>query len=227
MPRLGSQPVCSAWGDGPDPKLLGWPRSPDGILVPHCSGKIADAQGGLSSECDAVLFSTGILPPLLLAPGFDLFPINAALYCLEVKTTATTAEVRDAISKARRLHALVPSGPQYVTPNFALFAYGSDLTVGSELNRYRDLDPDSETKPVFTAFCVVGRGYWFSLHGRVANSNWGYFPPTDTHDEVIDFLAGLANTLPQMIARQGLAPIGSYFSERGPMDVANAVVAES
>lgn len=190
-------------------------------LVGIGTGKIADAKGGLSSECDAVLFSTGVLPPLLLGPGFGLFPINAALYCIEVKTKATAAEMRDAIGKARKLKALAPSGSQYVVPNFALFAYGSDLTVSSELERYRELDPDNEANPAFTALCVVGRGYWFSQHGRPGRSNWGYFPPTDAHDEVIDFLAGLANTLPRMIASQGLAPIGSYFSERTVVDVPN------
>lgn len=179
-------------------------------LVVMGTGKISDHLGTLSRESDVILYSAETLPPLVLAEGFGMYPADASLYSIEVKTRLTKTELRDSITKHRQLRSLTyfPHIPQVIP---ALFAYGSDLSRKSELDRYRELDPEADTRPAIPVFCVVGKGYWwFHEHG------WKFHPASDDHDEVIDFICGISNTIQIMLDRKGRPPLGRYIvKERG------------
>lgn len=79
------------------------------ILPPYVelgSGKIADSEGNLSAEVDVVIYSTATLPPLLLEAEFGVYPAEACVYAIEVKSTLTAAQLEDAIKKHRDLRKL-------------------------------------------------------------------------------------------------------------------------
>lgn len=182
------------------------------------TGKIVDADGRQSAQTDVVIYSPRLLPALLYAPEEGLFPVEACFFAIEVKTTVSAAEVRSSIEKIRRLRELqLSSGntgggvPMAVTT--LLFAYDTDLAVEgtTELERYRSLDPDADTAPLIEGICVVGRGYW--IFSRPGGSHWFQAKSTVEHDEVIDFLGGVVNSLPEKMAARGLPSLGNYLLE--------------
>lgn len=196
------------------------------VLPPYVelgSGKIADSEGRLSRETDVVIYSAATLPPLLLETGFGIYPAEACIYAIEVKSTLTADELRDAIGKHRDLRKLrylpsamsetfhavgAPSRP--VIP--ALFAFRSDLAPGGkeELARYRELDEEADTSPAIPVFCVAGRGYWWFKPSEPAEK-WINHLPSEEHEEVIDFIGGVANTVPDQIFFKGRPRFGNYI----------------
>jgi hypothetical protein len=197
------------------------------------TGKIIDHSGFQSQQTDVILYSKGILPSLLYSNRTDdgLFPSETSLYAIEVKSKVTSTELRDAIEKARTLRQLkytsgvydelgreIPHLIPMVLPAF--FAFGSDLTEDgmSELDRYIGLDPDAEFNPLIPVICVVGRGYWYfkrndSFDG-VSLGRWWYWEPTAEHDEVIGFLSGILNTIPDLVAARLRPRFGKYILSR-------------
>jgi hypothetical protein len=198
------------------------------ILPPYVelgSGKIADSEDRLSAEVDVVIYSAATLPPLLLDVGFGVYPAEACIYAIEVKSTLTADQLRGSINKHRQLQQLrylpsalnqiyqpigSPSSP--VIP--ALFAFASDLVSGGkgELERYRDLDPDADARPAIPVLCVAGRGYWWFKQNEPAEK-WINHLPTEDNEEVIDFLGGIANTIPDQ-----------YSSKAGPASATTSSV---
>ena len=196
------------------------------VLPPYVelgSGKIADSHGHLSCETDVVIYSAATLPLLMIEAGFGVYPAEACIYAIEVKSLLTADQMKDAIAKHRDLRSLqylpsaisetfkavgAPSPP--VIP--ALFAFQTDLAAGGkdELARYRELDDAADTYPIIPVFCVAGRGYWWFRPQEPAEK-WICHPPTDKHDEVIDFIGGVANTVPDQISFKGRPRFGQYI----------------
>jgi uncharacterized protein DUF6602 len=185
------------------------------------SGKIADSEDHLSAEVDVVIYSAATLPPLLLDVGFGVYPAEACIYAIEVKSRLTAEQLRDAINKQRQLQQLryLPSALNQVYQPIgnasppvipALFAFGSDLIDKGELDRYRELDPEADTRPAIPVLCVAGRGYWWYKPNEPAEK-WINHLPTDDNEEVIDFLGGVANTIPDQIFLKGRPRFGHYI----------------
>jgi hypothetical protein len=194
------------------------------------TGKIIDHTGVQSRETDVILYSKNIHPAHLYSDRTmdGLFPAETSLYAIEVKSQITSSEMRDAIEKARILRELKYTSGLYdqlgraiqhplnmVVP--AVFAFSTDLTEGgtSEIERYIGLDPEAEFNPLIKVICVVGRGYWYfrrddSFDGA-GLARWWYWEPTEDHDEVISFLAGVLNTIPDAIAFRGRPRFGDYM----------------
>ncbi len=197
------------------------------VLPPYVelgSGKIADSEGCLSREVDVVIYSAATLPPLLMEAGFGIYPAEACIYAIEVKSTLTADQLKDAIAKHRGLRKLrylpsatsetyqaigAPSRP--VIP--VLFAFQSDLAEGGkgELARYRELDDEADTKPAIPVICVARRGYWWFKPSEPADK-WINHLPNEEHEEVIDFIGGIANTIPDQIFLKGRPRFGNYIS---------------
>ena len=196
------------------------------ILPPYVelgSGKISDSEGRLSPEIDVVVYSAATLPPLLFDVGFGVYPAEACIYAIEVKSILTAGQLRDSLEKHRQLRQLTylpsalnkvyqPIGPPSPAVIPALFAFGSDLGPDgkSELERYRELDPEADISPVTPILCVAGRGYWWYKPNEPAEK-WINHSPTQDHEEIIDFLGGVANTIPDQVAFKGRPRFGHYL----------------
>lgn len=105
-----------------------------------------------------------------------------------------------------------PIGPPSPAVIPALFAFGSDLTLDgkSELTRYREVDPEADTSPVIPILCVAGRGFWWYKPNEPAEK-WINHLPTEDHEEIIDLLGGVANTVPDQVAFKGRPRFGHYL----------------
>jgi hypothetical protein len=192
------------------------------------TGKITDARGQQSDQTDLIIYSPHLLPPVLLRnDGADgIFPAEACFYSLEIKSKLTAKEMTDCVKKARRLREL-DFCPGFYTVDcrphteinkdifFCLFAFGSDLKSDpkKEIQRYARLDPEWERNPLISAICIAGVGCWF-FRGR--GYPWYYIPHTSNYDEVICFIAGIANTLSKMIQLRGSPRLGHYLLDDEP-----------
>jgi hypothetical protein len=89
------------------------------------------------------------------------------------------------------------------------------LAVGgkSEIDRYQEYDALFLENPVIPVICVVGRGYWWF---NQVEKKWIFHTPSPEFDEVVDFLDGVVNTVPNMIDRRGHPALGWYLIELLP-----------
>ncbi len=196
------------------------------VLPPYVelgSGKIVDSRGHTSAETDVIIFSRQTLPPLLIESGFGVYPAEACIYAIEVKSKLTARELSTTIEKSRRLRdidylpvaldfAYQPLGGPSPPVISMLFAYDTDLTTKEELERCRELDEEADTNPAVRVFCVAGHGYWW-FKPNEPQEKWIKHLPTDDHEEVIELIGGIANTIPDLIVQKGRPRFGEYFIE--------------
>lgn len=185
------------------------------------TGKVIDNGSYQSRQIDLIIYSRSILPSLMYSESEGMFPAESCFYAIEVKSRTSASEIRDAIAKAdslRRIRYLPgaydsesrPKNHRFTPIIPAFFAFDSDLrkTGKSELERYQELDPNFRNKPSLVAICVVGRGYWYY---RAIDKKWISHPPTPDYDEVVDFLSGVINTIPDAMASRGHPRLGNYL----------------
>jgi len=196
------------------------------ILPPYVeigSGKIADSKGTLSAETDVIIYSRQTLPPLLYKHDFGIYPAEACVYAIEVKSKLTATEIQSTIEKFKRLRELIylppalnhlyqPTGRVMPPVIPLLFAFDSDLSVSGkdELERYRNLDQEANVSPIIPVFCVAGRGYWWFKPNEPAEK-WIKYLPTDDNEEVVELIGGIANTIPDQVIAKGHPRFGQYI----------------
>lgn len=202
------------------------------------SGAIVDYLGSQSAETDCIIYSRRFIPPLMLSGDSGIFPLDATLVVLEVKSTLTAPELEDTLRKTRRFWGLryatyeqKTTSEGETTISFhtampALFAFSSDLSGDgkTELDRYRELDPEADERPQLTALCVLGRGCWYFWRD---SREWRFYPPTEDFDEIIDFSAILLDTA-MMTASSRLPPrISGYLVSHQGFDSNGVVIRHS
>jgi hypothetical protein len=103
-----------------------------------------------------------------------------------------------------------------------LFAFDSDLaTPGAEQDRWMASDEmqaiavPAETGwsrlelPLLRVVCVVSAGYgYYSLDIQ----SYGWRDTGGDHDEVLWYMAGIANSIPALIRERRELPFGHYFA---------------
>lgn len=195
------------------------PILPPGVEIGH-SGIIVDAAGGQSKETDLIIFARQILPQILYGREIGFYPVEACLYAVEVKSKLTATEIKDSVKKARHLmklrytptlfphNPITPIGPIAARALPVIFAFSSDLSKDgkSELERYREIDKNADTTPTIGIICIPAKGYWW-----FSGKSWEYSEPTTEFDEVINFIGGVANSIPEMILQRGLPHFGHYL----------------
>jgi hypothetical protein len=210
--------------------------------VQSVTGHIADHRGKQSGQIDVVLYDSRILAPVLFDATFGVVPAEACLFAIEVKSKLDATKLKAAAEGAHSVAELecrcprpplegkdVPPPPgrasalrgmlespeaPFMPILSALFAFDSDLSPGgmNELDRYFECDPQARHLPSIWALCVFGRGFW-RFNPR---EGWTECPPTARHDEVVDFLGVLVNSLPLIAASRGQPAWGRYVIEDRP-----------
>ncbi len=172
-------------------------------------GQLISAYEEQSTEQDVVIFDRELVPSLLLDETNGIFPIEAALYAIEIKSLLNLAQLREVHDKAKSLesmhHVPGPAVPEHVIP--CLFAFGSDLGPESrtELERYNEV-LDGKV-PSIRSLCVVGRGYWFYAVDR-----WHAVASSHDREEVVLFLADILATYLRVAGTRTRASLRSYLS---------------
>jgi hypothetical protein len=165
------------------------------------TGQIATSNGDLSPQQDVVIYDRRILPPVLFEAVLGVFPIEAVLATVEVKTTLTATEVASAHASASTIHTYqyLPGEDDNATGQpvvhsiekiiSSVFALDTDLKPDgkTELQRYQEIDRGSE--PVVRSICISGRGYWYF------SGAWRHVESDAQHSETVMFIIGLYDTL--------------------------------
>jgi len=187
------------------------------------TGKIVDAWNNFSKQIDLIIYSPYVLPPILFSEREGIFPIEACLYSIEVKTSLNKGELRKTIQSALKLRGMsylsgnydkndnpINHTLRYIVPIF--FAFGSNLKTNNpekEFNRYKELDKEWETNPIIRAFCIVGTGYWY-FHEE-DNKPWRFIPADANHQEVYALISGISNTVQDIKDSRKNPRIGQYI----------------
>lgn len=200
------------------------------------TGKIVDHVGRESRQVDLVIYDRRMMPPLLfsLDEPLGIYPVEACVYAIEVKTRATARDVRHAIEVGESIGALeyveehCLGGDPVSRVTTLLFALSSTMaTSKKEGDRWRSLQlsrPRTRQArvvdqagnwivhllPPLLGACVVGRGYGYydTLRGS-GSFGWLEEAPYPYY-EVLACMAGISNTILGQAHRVGL-PFGRYF----------------
>lgn len=183
------------------------------------TGQIVEQSGEMiSPEMDIVLYDRSIVPPILIDGNIGMFPIEAVLYTIEVKTTLTATDIASAHDAAKNLTEFryIPGlkNPDGSDQHHSIekvrsvvFSLNSDLT-GSKLNeaaRYEKIYKAKEEPPYIRAICVSGREYWYDNGER-----WVSLQVREEYDEILSFIGGVTNTYKD-IAKSRHHPLLGYY----------------
>lgn len=198
------------------------PLLPADLGIGH--GQIAATDGRLSTEQDVVLYDRRILPPLTYEQVHGVFPVEAVLATIEIKSCVTASNLKDASAAAVALHDFpyLPGIKDLATGKHqphrieklipCLFAMSSDLpgTGKTELQRYLEVAPDSPAG--LRALCVVERGYWF-------RTDTGWYPLQQQYplSEVVGFLAGLSYAFERIRTSRQRPDLAHYLFPPGSL----------
>jgi hypothetical protein len=160
------------------------------------TGVIVDTRGGTAGEIDIVVYNRDILMPLLYGERDGIFPVEACLYAIEVKSVLERNHIEETISKFRRvseLHRLPPTNS--FEPIGVLLAFDDriDKRERDAILRVSEL-ADALEVPTIRVGCVAGRAYWYFSHTEQC---WRVFDADSEHSELVAFMGGLANTITQ------------------------------
>jgi hypothetical protein len=157
------------------------------------TGIIVDSIGGTSGEIDIVIFNREILMPLLFSERDGVFPVEACLYAIEVKSSLELrhlAETVDKFGKLKQLQKL--TNANRFEPIGTLLAFGDRISNNrDEVLRHYDAI-DCESPPLVRVCCIGDRGYWFFSSPE---NSWRVFDEDQDHSAIVRFLGGLANTI--------------------------------
>jgi len=193
------------------------PILPPGYLVGQ--GEIVSAYADTSNQIDVVIADRRILPAMLIDQVSGIFPIEAALMTVEVKSELTAGELRVADASAAKVAKLQHAPPvgatafptghriEHVVPY--LLAFDTDLTLGgkSEVERYDETL--ASHAPSILGICVVDRGFWFRDNG--AWVEWKFRIP---YGEVVGFITAVVNTCQRIASTRFRQTFDGTLSER-------------
>lgn len=184
------------------------------------TGQIIDSYGSTPSpQIDIVIYNKEILPPALIDENIGLFPIESVLYTIEVKTTLNAAELTLANSSAKNinqnfyyLHGKEDESGKKAKhsiskPRSVVFALNTNLKKNgmSEAERYKKIYKD-ETH-YLAAICVAGREYCYD-----DRECWVSIRNADDYDEILNLIAGIANTYRSVSESRGFPLLGHYIA---------------
>ena len=181
------------------------------------TGTIISANNRQSTQQDVVIFDKRILPPIVLEKSTGIFPIESALYAIEVKSKVTADEITTSHTSARDLMEFRYMSGDYdesgkATEHIvtkvvsAVLAFDTDLTVGgkNDAERYDEIRGSGD--PAIRVICVVGRGYWYWFKNK-----WKTWERTYEFQEVVGFIAGVMNTYRMIAATRKEPRLGRYL----------------
>ena len=186
------------------------------------TGQVVSAYGDVSDQLDVAACDRKVVPPILFESSCGVFPLEATLFTVEVKSTLDAVELRKSHESALKLSKFryaPPVGSPGWEPTHEiegvvpyLIAFDSDLTVGgkSETDRYDEIR--QEVAPAVRALCVVGRGFWFWADGR-----WEQWLLPYPCGEVAACIAAIINTCQRIASTRRRPDLRQYlFSPAGP-----------
>jgi hypothetical protein len=181
------------------------PLFPPTIGIGH--GVVVTAYEQQSTEQDIVVFNRAAVPSLVTDELNGLFPVEAVLVTIEVKSILTLKELREAHRKARSNEGLLHIPGEHAPEHFiqCLFALDSNLSKKSDLERYQDIL--GSTNPAIRMLCVAGRGCWFW-----ESYQWKTVAASQSYAEILGFVASIVNVYDRVATSRVRPNLFKYVS---------------
>ncbi|MBB5372523.1 DUF6602 domain-containing protein [Acidocella aromatica] len=191
---------------------------------------IEQTHGTLSGQIDIILYDKRILPPALYDERTGIFPIESALYAIEVKTCLDVKGIQQAhenalqISKFNLLPGLhnndgTPQHHRVERTRYAIFALSSNLNGKrqNEADRYKRIYQGLGEFPHIRAICVAGKEYWYDN-----SRQWISIQSENDFDDILSFIGGVINTYQSIAESRHFPRLGYYIipptqALRGPL----------
>ncbi|MBX3473057.1 MAG: hypothetical protein KF754_01585 [Planctomycetes bacterium] len=127
-----------------------------GRYTVHTNSQLVGTDGARSAECDVVVVDETFLPRLFLDPKLKLFPTDAAMGVVEVKSSMDATELVDAFAKAERIKKL-----KFIRTAFDAGGGRKGFTVPSAVAivAWTTKTSNLETAMRWLTNCIVGREY--------------------------------------------------------------------
>jgi hypothetical protein len=167
------------------------------------SGIVIDKTLKQSRQCDLIIYDRRLLPPILVAEGRGIYPIDSVLAVVEVKSKLKARDHKQFSDAARRLN---PNGLRIYTrgkleqnktlyPLYAVFAYTSN-SKKSEIDQLNKNAPDHENSVRLIG--VLDKGVWW-----FDGDKWRSEPNNDKIKNSTIFLSYLLNRLVDTASSRG------------------------
>lgn len=177
------------------------------------TGIITNNQADQSKQTDIVIYDSRVLPPLLVSGDPNIFPIEAVVGVVEVKSELTLPELRKTENAARHLFDVVFRKNVWLhearPPLYAVFGLsGSKIrTLSTETNNWI-----TENIKRLTLICSVGKFSWGNMGGP--NPGWRYGSADSNYKEIRRFIAILIDNI-RTISNQNWAQcVGNHRNHR-------------
>ncbi|MEJ2795918.1 DUF6602 domain-containing protein [Iodobacter sp. LRB] len=188
------------------------------------TGQIIEQHRGImSTQMDIILYDKSIVPPISFDQSTGIFPIEAVLYTIEVKTTLNATELSIAHDSAKLLTEFrylpglknVDGSERHHSiekVRSVVFALNSDLSGNklTEAERYEKIYKGKGEAAHIRAICVASREYWYD-NGEY----WVAFDSVDDFDEILGFIGGVTNTYKSVAASRHNPLLGHYIVPEG------------
>lgn len=158
------------------------------------TGIIINTQGHQSKQTDIVIYDSRILPPLLVARDPNIFPVEAVVSVVEVKSQLTLPELRKTEKDARHLVDVVFKKNVWLNkatpPLYAVFGLSGSRIRGLSTNNNLWI---TENIKQLTLICSVGKFSWAQMGGN--NPGWRYGTADKNYKEIRRFIAILIDNI--------------------------------
>ena len=210
------------------------------------TGTIIDAndRSRRSTQDDIIIYDSSLMPSILLSPDADegVFPLNAVLARIEVKSVLTRSELRKTIEAAAEIQQMefaADTARMWPLPASLIFAYESDLVAQSDpySEWYRMMDVNRELDMIYSekcpelpgpisGLCVIGRGCWL-WGGEIAGQASWISAKLDAKnrpmEEALLFVGALSNScFSTQTLRQGRNPVDTAQGGIGNFIISNS-----
>ncbi|TGK89986.1 hypothetical protein EHQ23_02395 [Leptospira bourretii] len=183
-------------------------------------GKIIDSSGTISPEIDLIIYNKTNLSPRMYRDKEGIFPIECVLYAFEIKSTSSKANLLKSVENFHQLKTLKSTSKRFGNIRCVYFAYSTDITEKTEIDRYFELDEKHYWNPAFNVLCILDRGYWVYYNETLDKekkqwkSSWHKFDVTNNKYYIKGLLMGILNTIASENSKLSAAPsLSSYFED--------------
>lgn len=188
-----------------------------------CTGVMIDSYGRQSDQTDVIVFDKCIVPPIRYNPAEGTIPCEAVLFAIEIKSVATSGEIRSSIEWARSVKELrfSPSLFRGLVINqinsvpCALFAFDTDLAQGSFENEWQRLqtlvaEQDNLRVPL-SALTIATRGHLECVDARATPPRFDRYAADPPPDAVVRFVAWMMRHAAALRAQRSPISLDDYL----------------
>jgi len=168
-----------------------------------------------SKQTDIVLYEKAHVPAVLVDDDNGIFPIDATLYVIEVKSRLDAKAVSDSVKAAEQVSqlAFIPQPGPIQGPVACIFALESDLVGSNDLDRLVETENaifPGKPEPIIRMLCVADKGCWAWLGAE----GWMFVPASPDHSEVLYFLSCILNHYQAVADTRTVRNLHDYFKPR-------------